>query len=79
MANSLKDKLAANAAIKGNGLDALLGKNPMDAMRVDDRRVQDIALSKLHPFNGHTFRVVKNSVSHFYISFLTSRHPRQRL
>ena len=61
MANSLKDKLAANAAIKGNGLDALLGKNPMDAMRVDDRRVQDIALSKLHPFNGHTFRVVKNS------------------
>lgn len=61
MANSLKDKLAANAAIKGNGLDALLGKNPMDTMRVDDRRVQNIALSKLHPFNGHTFRVVKNS------------------
>lgn len=61
MANSLKDKLAANAAIKGNGLDALLGNNPMDAMRVDDRRVQDIALNKLHPFEGHTFLVVKNS------------------
>lgn len=61
MANSLKDKLAANAAIKGNGLDALLGNNTMDAMRVDDRRVQDIALNKLHPFEGHTFLVVKNS------------------
>ena len=33
MANSLKDKLAANAAIKGNGLDALLGN---DRQAVDE-------------------------------------------
>lgn len=58
MASSLKNRMAANAAIRDNGLGSLLGNAV--AQNMDDKDIREIPLEKLHPFSAHTFKVIRN-------------------
>lgn len=57
----LKDRMAANAAVRDNGLSSLLGTNAMKELSTEEKKIREIPLEKLHPFSGHTFKVTRNT------------------
>lgn len=57
----LKDRMAANAAVRDNGLSSLLGTNVMKELSAEEKKIREIPTEKLHPFSGHTFKVTRNT------------------
>lgn len=57
----LKDRMAANAAVRDNGLSSLLGTNVMKELSTEEKKIREIPTEKLHPFSGHTFKVTRNT------------------